>query len=122
MFALYTPDAALAAQVKEWLVTGAVMDRKARTIEVQLLCPAMPDPALLARLQRRSGPRLMAWRGSCFSLPALSLRRMRPFRPRTRATCRPRLLMKMFRRSQRLWWKLRLLPKRLLPSQNRSRP
>ena len=37
MFALYTPDAALAAQVKEWLVTGAVMDRKARTIEVQLL-------------------------------------------------------------------------------------
>ena len=50
MFALYTPDAALAAQVKEWLVTGAVMDRKARTIEVQLLCPAMPDPALLARL------------------------------------------------------------------------
>ena len=50
MFALYTPDAALAAQVKAWLVTGAVMDRKARTIEVQLLCPAMPDPALLARL------------------------------------------------------------------------
>ena len=50
MFALYTPDAALAAQVKEWLVTGAVMDRKARTIEVQLLCPATPDPALLARL------------------------------------------------------------------------
>ena len=31
MFALYTPDAALAAQVKAWLVTGAVMDRKART-------------------------------------------------------------------------------------------
>ena len=55
MFALYTPDAALAAQVKAWLVTGAVMDRKARTIEVQLLCPAMPDPALLAR---RSGPGL----------------------------------------------------------------
>ena len=50
MFALYTPDAALAAQVKAWLVTGAVMDRKARTIEVQLLCPATPDPALLARL------------------------------------------------------------------------
>ena len=102
MFALYTPDAALAAQVKAWLVTGAVMDRKARTIEVQLLCPATPDPALLARL---SGEVAQA-----YGLAGVVFQPASP------------LLMRMFRRSQRLWRKLRLLPKRILPTRNRLRP
>ena len=47
MFSKYRPGEALAARLEGWLVTGAVMDSHSRTIEASLLCPALPDPALL---------------------------------------------------------------------------
>ena len=51
MFAPYRPDPELAAVLETWTVTGAVMDRSARTIRVELLCPEPPDPALLERVE-----------------------------------------------------------------------
>ena len=51
LFSPYQPDPALYAVLESWLVTGAVMDSAARTIEAQLLCPTPPDPALLQRVE-----------------------------------------------------------------------
>ena len=51
LFSPYQPDPALYAVLESWLVTGAVMDSTARTIEAQLLCPTPPDPALLQRVE-----------------------------------------------------------------------
>ena len=51
MFSPYQPDPALYGVLESWLVTGAVLDSAARTIEVQLLCPVPPDGALLRRVE-----------------------------------------------------------------------
>ena len=50
MFVQYHPAPELAAALEGWLVTGAVLDRHSRTIEAQLLCPALPPEDLLAQV------------------------------------------------------------------------
>ena len=42
----------LLAYLETWVVTGAVLDSAARTIEVDLLCPALPPEDLLAYIER----------------------------------------------------------------------
>ena len=51
LFAQYRPDPAAAAVLETWSVTGAVMDRQARTIRVDLLTPTPPDPALCCQVE-----------------------------------------------------------------------
>ena len=51
MFAPYRPDPELAVELETWTVTGAVMDKAARTIRVDLLVPWLPEPALLDRVE-----------------------------------------------------------------------
>ena len=53
MFALYRPDPELsvALELETWTVTGAVMDRHARTIRVELLTAQTPEPELLRRVE-----------------------------------------------------------------------
>ena len=51
MFALCRPDPAEAAVLEGWTVTGAVIDRKSRTVRVDLLTPESPDRDLLLRLE-----------------------------------------------------------------------
>ena len=122
MFALYTPDACPGCPGEGVARHRCSDGRKARTIEVQLLCPAASaDPALLARL---SGEVAQAYglTGVVFQPACPQPAEDAPIPPPDDSDGRPRLLMRISRRSQRLWWKLRLLPKRLLPSQNRPRP
>ena len=52
MFFQYRPAPALAAVLTGWLVTGAVLDSQNRTIEAKLLCPQLPDPAVLRQVER----------------------------------------------------------------------
>ncbi|MEI3310529.1 MAG: hypothetical protein V8R78_01855 [Evtepia gabavorous] len=52
MFFQYRPAPALAAVLTGWLVTGAVLDSQNRTIEAKLLCPRLPDPAVLRQVER----------------------------------------------------------------------
>ncbi|MCF0123905.1 MAG: hypothetical protein HUJ67_07300, partial [Ruminiclostridium sp.] len=47
MFSPYQPDPALYAVLDTWLVAGAVLDSAARTIEVRLLCPTLPEEGLI---------------------------------------------------------------------------
>ena len=52
MFFQYRPAPALAAVLTGWLVTGAVLDSQNRTIEAKLLCPQLPDLAVLRQVER----------------------------------------------------------------------
>ena len=52
MFFQYHPAPALAEILTGWLVTGAVLDSRKRTIEAQLLCPEPPEPALLDQVSQ----------------------------------------------------------------------
>ncbi|MDY3014587.1 MAG: PolC-type DNA polymerase III [Evtepia sp.] len=51
LFSQYRPDPALAGELSAWLATRAVVDSRARTIEVSLLCPVLPDGALLQQVE-----------------------------------------------------------------------
>ena len=51
LFSPYQPDPDLYGILETWLVAGAVLDSAARTIEADLLCPVLPDGALLKRVE-----------------------------------------------------------------------
>ncbi len=51
VFARYHPGPELSSAAAGWFVAGAVMDSRARTVQVKLRCPAPPDPELLRRVE-----------------------------------------------------------------------
>ncbi|MDY4430562.1 PolC-type DNA polymerase III, partial [Evtepia sp.] len=51
LFSPYQPDPDLYGILETWLVAGAVLDSAARTIEADLLCPALPDGGLLKHVE-----------------------------------------------------------------------
>ena len=71
MFAPYRPDPELTVELENWTVTGAVMDKAARTIRVDLLVPQLPDPALLDRVEGELA--------ALYKLNAVKLRPLSPF-------------------------------------------
>ena len=81
LFAQYRPDPAAAAVLETWSVTGAVMDRQARTIRVDLLCPEPPDGALLRQVETDLA--------GLYQLSAVSLRPMSPEPPLTAPRRKP---------------------------------
>ena len=40
-----------AGEVAQWQVTGAVVDKRTRTIKAQVLCPVLPDEAFRTRVE-----------------------------------------------------------------------
>ena len=40
-----------AGEVAQWQVTGAVVDKRTRTIKAQVLCPVLPDEAFCTRVE-----------------------------------------------------------------------
>ena len=51
VFARYHPGPELSSAAAGWFVAGAVMDSRARTVQVKLRCPTPPDPELLRRVE-----------------------------------------------------------------------
>ena len=50
--ALFSAYPAPAGEVARWEITGAVIDKGARTIKAQVLCPVLPDPAFRREVER----------------------------------------------------------------------
>ena len=49
-FSIYHPEPALAEILSDWIVAGAEIDSRARTIQVELVCEQRPEESLLRRV------------------------------------------------------------------------